>query len=94
MMRMTPAVLTASLLATLLAAGPALADKPAADRCAAKLPPDAHAIYAASAPKLVPGADGRAVVTEETRKLVLGGQLDFNRAHDAAMAAAGCLMLR
>ncbi|MFG1400979.1 hypothetical protein [Xanthobacter sediminis] len=91
---MTSVVLTASLLGTLLAAGPALADQPAADRCAVKLPPDARAIYAASAPKLVPGADGRAVVTEETRKLVLGGQLDFNRAHDAAMAAASCLMLR
>ncbi|MFG1394340.1 hypothetical protein [Xanthobacter agilis] len=87
---------TAALLLScaLLTGGAAHADTGAAARCAAKLPIDARAIYDASAPKLVPGADGRAVVTEETRKLVLGGQVDFTKAQDAAMAAASCLVLR
>lgn len=75
----------------LLAATPALADKAAAQRCAARLSPPARAIYDASAPRLVPGADGRAVVTDETRKLVLSGQLDFTKAEETAMAAAACL---
>lgn len=82
------------LTGALLLTGPALAEKTAGDRCASKLPADARAIYNASAPKLVSGADGRAVVTEETRKLVLAGQVDYTKAQDAAMAAAGCLVLR
>jgi len=92
-MRLLLALLTPAAAGLLLVA-PALADKAAADRCAAKLSPEARAIYTASAPKLVPGADGRAIVTEETRRLVLAGQIDFNKAQDTAMAAANCLMLR
>ena len=96
---MTPfhvrAVWTGSVLALLLgAASPALADVAAANRCASNLSPEARAIYKASAPKLVNGADGRAVVTEQTRKLVLSGKLDHLKANEADMAAAGCLMLR
>ncbi|WP_454916329.1 hypothetical protein [Xanthobacter sediminis] len=90
MMRTTLALLAG----TLLLCGPALADKGSAGRCAAKLPQDARAIYEASAPRLVSGVDGRAIVTEETRKLVLAGQVDYTKAQDAAMAAAGCLVLR
>lgn len=82
------------LLGGLLATTPALADKATADRCAAKLAPEARLIYAASAPLLVPGADGRAVVTEQTRKLVLSGKLDHMKASDSAQAAANCLVLR
>lgn len=90
MMRTMPALLAGALLAC----GPALAEPDAAGRCAAGLPPDARAIHDASAPRLVAGADGQAVVTEETQKLVLAGQVDVTRAQDAAMAAAGCLVLR
>ncbi|MFG1479204.1 hypothetical protein V5F53_11145 [Xanthobacter sp. V4C-4] len=87
--------LTLALLAgAVLLAGAARADTAAGDRCAAKLPPEARAIYIASAPRLVPGADGRAVVTEETRKLVLAGTVDFAKAQDSALAAADCLVLR
>lgn len=89
-MRMTLAALTGALLL----ASPALADKAAADRCAAKLAPEARAIYVASAPLLVPGADGRMVVTEQTRKLVLSGKLDHMTASASAEAAATCLVLR
>ncbi len=74
--------------------GIAFAAKAEADRCAAKLPKDAKAIYAASAPLLVSGADGRAVVTEQTRKLVLSGQIPHTTARDMALAAATCLQQR
>lgn len=46
------------VMAAGLLAAPAYADKGSADRCAAKLQPEARAIYVASAPLLVPGADG------------------------------------
>ncbi|MFG1346380.1 hypothetical protein V5F59_15915 [Xanthobacter autotrophicus DSM 431] len=84
-----------SLLAVSILAGtPALADRAAADRCAAKLTPEAKAIYQASAPMLVKGADGRAVVTEQTRTLVLSGKISHLTASESAQAAAECLVLR
>ncbi|QRG09779.1 hypothetical protein EZH22_21480 [Xanthobacter dioxanivorans] len=83
-----------ALLVSLLAAVPALADKAAAERCAAKLPPEAKAIYVASVPLLVPGADGRAVVTDQTRTLVLSGKINHMKASESAQAAANCLILR
>lgn len=89
-MRMVPAL----LVGLTAFAGPAWADKAAADRCATKLSREARAIYTASAPLLAKGADGRAVVTEQTRKLVLSGQIDHMKAQESAMAAAGCLILR
>lgn len=81
---------------TVIGAGatPAFADGAAASRCAAKLPKEARAIYNASAPLLVKGADGRAVVTEQTRKLVLAGKVDHLKASVSAQAAADCLILR
>lgn len=84
----------ASLAVLAALATPALADTAAANRCAAKLPEDARAIYNASAPLLVKGADGRAIVTEQTRKLVLSGKVSHLSANTAAMAAADCLVLR
>lgn len=82
------------VIAAALVAAPAFADKASADRCAAKLEPEARAIYTASAPLLVPGADGRAVVTEQTRKLVLSGKVSHLSAAESAQAAAGCLVMR
>lgn len=75
-------------------ATPVLADKAAADRCAAKLDAEARAIYTASAPLLVQGADGRAIVTDQTRKLVLAGKVNHLNAAESAQAAAGCLIMR
>lgn len=86
------AALAGALL--LAAASPAAADKASADRCAAKLPAEARAIYQASAPLLVQGADGRAVVTEQTRSLVLAGKVNHMKAAESAQAAATCLVLR
>lgn len=87
-------VITTGMAGALLSGGPALADKASADRCAAKLTPEAKAIYASSAPLLVPGADGRAVVTEQTRNLVLSGKIAHTKATESAQAAASCLVLR
>ncbi|MDI4664553.1 hypothetical protein K9U40_09480 [Xanthobacter autotrophicus] len=86
--------LLGGVMGMLLSAAPAHADKAAAERCAAKLSPEAKAIYAASFPLLVPGADGRAVVTEQTRSLVLSGKIAHTKATESAQAAAGCLVLR
>lgn len=83
-----------AVAAGLLSTAPALADKAAAERCAAKLSNDARAIYVASAPLLVKGADGRAVVTEQTRSLVLSGKVSHLTAAQSAQAAADCLVLR
>ncbi|MEP9347761.1 hypothetical protein [Xanthobacter sp. KR7-225] len=85
-------VVTLAALAAL--ASPARADTAEAGRCAAKLSGEARAIYNASAPLLGKGADGRAVVTEQTRKLVLSGKVSHLTANVAAMAAADCLVLR
>lgn len=83
-----------TVVAGLLSTAPAFADKAAADRCAAKLSTDARAIYVASAPLLVKGADGRAVVTDQTRSLVLSGKVSHLTAAESAQAAAECLILR
>lgn len=85
------AILTA---VALVMTAPALADKASADRCVAKLTADARAIYTASAPLLVKGADGRAVVTDQTRSLVLAGKVSHLTAAESAQAAADCLVLR
>lgn len=77
----------------LLAAGPALADKAAADKCAAGLAPDAKAIYTASAPEFAAAPDGKAVVKAKTQALVKAGTVSMGGARSAAMAAGGCLKL-
>lgn len=87
-------VLRYALAGLVVSTMPALADAGAASRCAAKLSREARAIYNASAPLLVKGADGRAVVTDQTRKLVLSGKVDHLKANQSAEAAAACLVLR
>lgn len=76
---------------TLACAAPALADKAAADQCAAGLGPDAKAVYAAAAPGFVGAADPRALVTEKTKALVQSGALSMSNARPAAEAAGACL---
>lgn len=87
-------VLLVALAGIVVCATPALADAAAARSCAAKLSKEARAIYNASAPLLVKGADGRAVVTEQTRQLVLAGKVSHLTANGSALAAADCLVLR
>lgn len=73
-------------------AAPALADKAAADKCAAGLNADGKAIYAAAAADFAKAADPRALVTEKTRALVTAGTISAGGARGAAQAAGNCLM--
>ncbi|HSI42072.1 MAG TPA: hypothetical protein VLA00_16130 [Xanthobacteraceae bacterium] len=83
----------AILLAPLMAAPAAHADKAAAKACAAGLDADGQTIYGAVQPKVVAGVDLRTVVTDTTRSLVMGGSVSRANARPAAMAAGQCLEL-
>ena len=80
-------------LATLILAasgGAALADKAAADACAANLDANGKAIYAASI-GLIGTGDVKSIVTDQTKSLVMAGSLSKGVAREAAMAALPCL---
>lgn len=84
--------LTLLALATLGMAGtPALADKAAADACAAGLDAQASAVYQATASGFAAAADKRGFVTEKVRGLVTAGTLSMGSARPAAEAAVACL---
>lgn len=82
------------LAATLsLAATAAMADKTAANACAANLGGDAKTIYNAVAPQMGPGASVKDLVTQQTRALVQGGKIAQGNARPAAEQAGQCLLL-
>jgi len=83
----------AMLLPIVCAAHGARADAAAANACAAKLPKDAKTIFAATLPKVTPGADLRAVLTSSARSLAISGKIDRGTARDSATAAGECLKL-
>ncbi len=74
-------------------ASAASADRPAADKCAAKLSGDAKTIYAASAPLITPTSDIRGVITDQTRSLVINGTISRAAAKPAAEAAGTCIAM-
>lgn len=74
-------------------AGPAFADAAGAATCAAGLDADAKAIYDATAPSVAPGADLRALVTTQTKSLVMAGTIGRGGAKAAAEAAGACLAM-
>ena len=77
--------------AVLLASGsPALANRAAADACAAKLGSDAKVIYAAVIDSVKAG-DLVENIRSKTRSLVLSGKLERAKAQPAAEAAGACL---
>jgi hypothetical protein len=78
-------------LAVALAASPALADRGAADACAAGLSADSKAIYQAAIGQVQPGADNRAIVKGIVENMVASGQLGMLGAKSAAQAAGACL---
>jgi hypothetical protein len=90
-MRASPlfAVIVAAALP--LSATASLADRTAADSCAAKLPADAKLVYSAAISGVAPGIDLRDMVRSKTRGLVMGGKLDRGKARAAAEAAGACL---
>ncbi|MCB4768510.1 hypothetical protein LGR54_07835 [Ancylobacter sp. Lp-2] len=79
--------------ALIAASAPALADKAAADSCAAGLNADGKAIYVASLPGISSGGDVRDVVTDKTRSLAMGGKIDRGAARTNAEAAGQCLAM-
>ena len=70
----------------------ALADRAAADRCAAGLSPSSKALYQASVPKVLGGETPKDALTTNARSMVMGGTLSRADARPAAEAAAPCLM--
>jgi hypothetical protein len=86
------ALITLALLATVLAPA-AHADTDAANACAAKLSPDAKAIFDATLPQVVPGANLRSLLTANTRKLAFAGAIEVGSARASATAASQCLRL-
>ncbi|MDQ0510682.1 hypothetical protein [Ancylobacter amanitiformis] len=90
--RLARRVLGATCLAVMLAAGSAAyANRAAGDACAAALPADAQAIYAAAVGQVVAGADPRTVVMDVVKPMVMSGQISRSAARDNAEAAAPCL---
>lgn len=75
----------------LASAGPSLADRKAADSCAAKLSPEAKLIYAETIGAVKPGVDLTATITAKARGLVMSGKLTRANARPAAEAAGACL---
>ncbi|MFG1428231.1 hypothetical protein [Roseixanthobacter glucoisosaccharinicivorans] len=84
---------TIAALSLCLVSTSVFADRPAANKCAAGLTPDAQAIYAAAAPQFKPGVDARSVVTAQTKSLVMSGQINQGTARASAEAAATCLKM-
>ena len=78
-------------LGLILVASQALADRKAADACAAGLSADSSAIYNASVGRVGPGKENRAVVTGITQDMVSAGKLSVLSARGAAEAAGQCL---
>jgi hypothetical protein len=81
------------LLATALVPAAARADTDAANACATKLSPDAKAIFDATLPQVVPGANLRSLLTASTRKLAYAGAIEVGSARASATAASQCLRL-
>lgn len=87
---MTPRIL---FVAALLVPGAAFADQAAGSACAAKLPADAQTIYNASVGQVTPQTDLRALITDQTKSLVMAGTIQRASAKPSAQAAAKCLEL-
>lgn len=75
----------------LLAAGPALADRNAANTCAAGFGSDAKLIYERALPGAAGGGDLPTVVRDAATALVKAGHVARASARSAAQAAGACL---
>jgi hypothetical protein len=75
----------------ILVASQALADRKAADACAAGLPSDSAAIYNAAVGQVGPGEDNKAIVKSIAQGMISSGKLTMMTARGAAQAAGECL---
>jgi hypothetical protein len=80
-----------SAFVLLLVPALAHADQAGADACAAKLAPDAKAIYDAAAPGFAAASDKRGEVRASTVALVKDGKIGKDAAKENAQAAGACL---
>ncbi len=85
--------ITAAAASLCLLSSVALADRPAADKCAAGLSTDAKTIYTSTAAQVVPGANLRDIITAQTKALVKSGAVPMSSARPAAEAAGKCLAM-
>lgn len=85
-------ILTIATLSLLLGSTAALADRAAADRCAAGLSPASKALYSASLAEVLGGESPKDALTANARAMVMNGTLSRANARPAAEAAAPCLM--
>jgi hypothetical protein len=74
-------------------ASPAFADRASADACAAKLPPDAKTIYAATAPSIGPATSIVDELRSKVRPMVMSGKMSQDSARANAEVAGECLKL-
>lgn len=75
------------------AASAAAAEGTAGASCAAKLSPEASAIYRASAPDMRRDTDLPSLLREKVMPMVASNQIEFSAARPAAEQAAACLEL-
>jgi hypothetical protein len=81
------------MLAPAVGVAHAQADPAAAEACAAKLDPDARAIYVEAVPGIREGKDMRAVLTKVVMPKVMTGTMTKNTARPLAESASHCLAL-
>jgi hypothetical protein len=72
----------------------ARADNAAADACAANLPPDGKAIFAATVTGQPTEGTLKSIVENQTRSLAMAGKIGRGEARANAVAAAECVRLR
>ena len=75
------------------AASPAAIESHSGENCAAKLSPDANAIYWVAAPDMHHDTDLASLLREKVMSMVVSGQLQRSAARPAAEQAAACLQL-
>ncbi len=75
------------------AAGPAATGSTSGEDCAAKLPPDANAIYRAAVPDMQHDTDLASLLREKVMSMIVNGELRRSAARPAAEQAADCLQL-
>jgi hypothetical protein len=92
-MKMKKTLIAAAGVLLCAFAGPAFADAAGAASCAAGLNADAKTIYDATAPNVTAGADLRALITTQTKSLVMNGTIGRGGAKTAAEAAGACLAM-
>ena len=85
--------IAASAAMILATATTALADKAAADACAAKLNADGKAVYAAVVAASPTTETLRSVVEHQARELAMGGKISRGSARENATEAGECAKL-